>query len=90
MTAVADPSNFNRAKEQSLENQAQLFQQLQSFPHIVVRIREMWGTQELDVYLNGLLFAGRLDRQGFPREAASTLFKLIMANDAFIEEVFAR
>jgi hypothetical protein len=90
MTAVADPSNFNRAKEQSLENQAQLFQQLQSFPHIAVRIREMWGTQELDVYLNGLLFAGRLDRQGFPREVASTLFKLIMANDAFIEEVFAR
>lgn len=89
MTAVADPSNFNRAKEQSLENQAQLFQQLQSFPHIAVRIREMWGTQELDVYLNGLLFAGRLDRQGFPREVASTLFKLIMANDAFIEEVFA-
>lgn len=90
MTAVADPSNFNRAKEQSLENQAQLFQQLQSFPHIAVRIREMWGTQELDVYLNGLLFAGRLDRQGFPREVASILFKLIMANDAFIEEVFAR
>lgn len=89
MTAVADPSNFNRAKEQSLENQAQLFQQLQSFPHIAVRIREMWGTRELDVYLNGLLFAGRLDRQGFPREVASTLFKLIMANDAFIEEVFA-
>lgn len=39
MTAVADPSNFNRAKEQSLENQAQLFQQLQSFPHIYSKLK---------------------------------------------------
>ena len=84
-----DLSNFNRAKEQSLEKNSELFGPLANFPHIVVRIRELWGTHELDNYLNDLLFAGRLDRQGFPREVASTIFKLIGANSAFIEEVFA-
>ncbi len=46
------------------------------FPRIVERMISLWGTPELLVYLNGLLFDQRGDREGFPEAVAKDLFRL--------------
>ena len=81
-------SNFENAKVASIAANKELIDKLSGFPHIHGKIEHLWGTKELDTYLNGLLFAGREGRQGFPKEIAKTIFNVMTANDAFIEEVF--
>lgn len=50
----------------------------QRFPRILARLVELWGRPEAEAYLNGLLVADRADRQGFPDDVASELFRLSM------------
>ena len=54
----------------------------QRFPRILARLVELWGRPEADAYLNGLLMADRADRQGFPDDVASELFRLSMIHGA--------
>ena len=84
-----DNSNFENAKKLSLEQNSELVITLENFPHIVERITHLWGTHELDNYLNSLLIVDRPNRAGFPLHVASAIHKLIVANDAFIADVFA-
>ena len=84
-----DNSNFENAKADSLKVNAELTAKLEKFPHIVERIIHLWGTHELDTYLNSLLIADRPNRAGFPVDVASAIHKLIVANDKFIAAVFA-
>jgi len=46
------------------------------FPHILARIADLWGTAELDAYLDVLMLPDRQDRQGFPPEVAMDVFHL--------------
>ena len=46
------------------------------FPHILVKIVDLWGSQELVAYLEKLMFTDRDGRQGFPPEVASEMFRL--------------
>jgi len=54
----------------------------QRFPRILAIIAEHWGTAKLDVYLQSLMLPARADRQGFPPEVATELFRLTSAHDA--------
>ncbi len=48
----------------------------QRIPHILARIAELWGTAELDSYLEVLMLPDRQDRAGFPPEVAMEVFRL--------------
>lgn len=48
----------------------------QKFPRILARLAELWGTAELDAYLDHLLLCDRDGRQGFPPDVATELFHL--------------
>ena len=54
----------------------------QRFPRILSRIAELWGTPELDRYLDVLMFTDHHDRQGFPPEVAVEVFRLSTAHAA--------
>ncbi|MEO8410146.1 MAG: hypothetical protein ABI478_06215 [Propionivibrio sp.] len=48
----------------------------QGFPHVLARIAELWGTPQLDAYLDALLLPDRQERQGFPADVATEVFRL--------------
>lgn len=50
------------------------------FPHILARITALWGSAELVIYLNQLMFTDREGRQGFPPEVASEMFNIFAAH----------
>jgi hypothetical protein len=52
------------------------------FPRILAKIDELWGTAELDAYLDVLMLSDREDRQGFPPEVAMEVFRLITVHAA--------
>lgn len=56
----------------------------QRFPHILAKLVEVWGKPEADAYLNGLMVTDRSDRQGFPADAASELFRLATIHGAML------
>ncbi|MCA3131264.1 MAG: hypothetical protein ACK5YW_03655 [Betaproteobacteria bacterium] len=53
------------------------------FPRILARIDELWGSHQLDLYLEELMLPERQERQGFPIEVATELLKLIALHGAF-------
>ena len=53
----------------------------QKYPHILKKILELWGKPDADIYITDLLqpngrSGGRLDRDGFPPDAAAEIFRL--------------
>jgi hypothetical protein len=56
------------------------------FPRILARLADLWGQPEADAYLNDLLMPDRTDRQGFPDDVASELFRLSMIHGALCSE----
>jgi hypothetical protein len=48
----------------------------QRYPHILERITQLWGTSQIDPYLQELLLDSRGDRQGFPPDVMSDLMFL--------------
>jgi len=54
----------------------------QRFPRILARIAELWGSPELDAYLEELILPDRPGRQGFPHEVGLELFRLAALHDA--------
>ena len=48
----------------------------QQFPHIFNKLNELSYTSQFSNYLNDVIFDTRGDRQGFPAEVVSELWKL--------------
>ena len=53
----------------------------QKFPHILEKIIKLWNSPDVGVYIADLLqpngrSGGRLDRDGFPPDAAKEIFEL--------------
>lgn len=77
------PSLRRRLRQQLAENASAYPSQLeQRFPQILARVVELWGTADLDHYLNSLMVADRADRQGFPADAAREIFRLSLIHGA--------
>jgi hypothetical protein len=77
---------LEHVKQAQLEllDQAQL-QKLVLFPHIVDRAKALWGTKQLDIYLDSLLLDDlSRKRRSFPPEAASAIWALSQANRSAI------
>jgi len=49
------------------------------YPRIVDKIVELWGKDEFDEYLSGLMVADTESRQGFPPEVAREILRLSLA-----------
>lgn len=56
----------------------------QRYPRILARLVDLWGKPAGDAYLNSLMVADRDDRQGFPDDVASELFRLSMIHGALL------
>jgi hypothetical protein len=48
----------------------------EKYPRIGNRIALLWGSAELQKFLNELIFDARGDRQGFPPDAAEILLRI--------------
>ena len=48
------------------------------FPHIFNKIFDLWNTDQLDKYLNEVVFDTRGDRLGFPNGTGNELLKLLL------------
>ncbi len=46
------------------------------FPHVVKRIADLWGRDELDRYFAALVFVDAVPRQGFPLDVAAEILVL--------------
>lgn len=53
-----------------------LLEQLNNFPHIVDKMRLYWGAPECLTYIDSLLLADKIGRQGFPMSAFMAVHKL--------------
>jgi hypothetical protein len=49
---------------------------MEKYPRIGNRISMLWGSVELQKYLNDLICDGRADRQGFPPTIAAALMRI--------------
>lgn len=47
-----------------------------SFPHVLRRVVELWGTAELDRFFASLVYSDDVPRQGFPLIAANEIAAL--------------
>ncbi len=83
MGGVVDPALRAKLLEILGEN-AKVYPELieQQFPRILGRIVELWGTAELDHYLESLMVSDRPDRQGFHPDVAMEIFRLSMIHGA--------
>lgn len=52
------------------------------FSRIFNKVVELWGSEKLDEFLNGLFLDDKGGRQGFPREVMREIFALSRLNDA--------
>jgi|GEM_PF-4468583 hypothetical protein len=48
----------------------------EQYPRISERITHLWGSSELEVFLDSILFDERGDRHGFPASVASALLRI--------------
>lgn len=46
---------------------------LRGFPHVIQRIKALWGHPELEFYIQELMISDRSDRGGFPPDAFKEL-----------------
>ncbi len=49
---------------------------IERFPHIFLKVVELWGKPELDAYLHDLMVSQRVRRVGFPQEVALDILRL--------------
>jgi hypothetical protein len=57
---------------------------LDRYPDIGKKITQLWGSVELNQYLNSLVFDERGGRQGFPEPIASALFRVYEAHRTLV------
>ncbi len=48
----------------------------EQYPRIGEKITLLWGSVELQKYLNNLIFDARGDREGFPKHVAAALLRI--------------
>lgn len=51
----------------------------ENFPHVFERLLELWGTADMQPYLDELMMSRRPGRQGFPSQAAAEIWALSAA-----------
>jgi hypothetical protein len=56
------------------------------YPRIGEKIALLWGSAELQKYLNNLILDGRGDREGFPPHIASIILRLHKEHGIIVEE----
>lgn len=56
------------------------------FKRITDSVELLWGTAQLDIYLNRLLINNRIDREGFQPDIANRLMRLYMLNSENFKE----
>jgi hypothetical protein len=57
---------------------------LDRYPEIGKKITQLWGSPDLNQFLNSLVFDERGDRQGFPEPIALALFKVFEAHRTLV------
>lgn len=50
---------------------------VRGFPHIIKRIKALWGSPECDLYISQLLIPERNRNEGFPAEAFKELSDIL-------------
>ena len=56
------------------------------YPKIGERIALMWGSAELQKYLNNLVYDERGDREGFPRPIANAIMRVLREHGKLVLE----
>jgi hypothetical protein len=56
------------------------------YPVIGKRIEMLWGSAELQKYLNDLIYDDRGDREGFPRHIAAAILRLHRIHGKLVSE----
>lgn len=51
----------------------------ENYPHVFEKLLELWGTAEMQPYLDELMMSRRPGRQGFPANAAAEVWALSAA-----------
>ena len=64
--------------------QADVLRILEFYPRIGERIALLWGSAELQKYLNELIFDKRGGREGFPPHIASIILRLHKEHDMIV------
>lgn len=59
---------------------------IEKYPRIGERILLLWGSSELQNYLNNLILDERGDRQGFPPTVASAILRIYAEHSKLIVE----
>lgn len=53
---------------------------------IAQKVLDLWGSDDFDEYVNGLVVADREDRQGFPQEIVAELVLLSLYHDTYLRK----
>ena len=56
------------------------------YPRIGEKIRQLWGSIDLNHYLNSIIFDDRGGRQGFPEHVANALFRVYENHGSLVRE----
>ena len=48
----------------------------QSYPHVFLKVVELWGTADMRSYFDELIMSNRPNRMGFPAEAVTEIWAL--------------
>jgi hypothetical protein len=57
------------------------------YPRIGEKIKQLWGSSELNRYLNSIIFDERGGRQGFPEHIANALFRVHENHSSLVREI---
>ncbi|MGA8863571.1 MAG: hypothetical protein WBM09_01070 [Gallionella sp.] len=72
---ISNPKSFPASKIPA-EISAEVLLLIEKFPHVGNRIELMWGTADLQNYLNTLIVEARSGRKGFPHLVAGALLRI--------------
>lgn len=73
-------SSFNA----EISHDISLVQEL--YPRIGEKIKQLWGTIDLNHYLTSIIFDDRGGRQGFPEHVANALFRVYENHGSLVKE----
>jgi hypothetical protein len=56
------------------------------YPRISEKIKQLWGSSDLNHYLNSIIFDDRGGRQGFPEQVANALIRVYENHASLVRE----
>lgn len=86
MTNTPSAFTMNPASPFSIDvsNDISLVHEL--YPRIGEKLKQLWGSGELNHYLNSIIFDDRGGRQGFPEHVANALFRVYENHRSLVKE----